>query len=258
MDNKNVTLQQFLLAFHKGDEQATVYTRLFDDKKRKGIEGINSQMQIKDIDKHESKLRELNDKGMGAFLVINGGGQSNNDITNITAQFVDMDNMSFEEQWERINSFYLMPSIIIKSANGYHAYWLIDYGKISQFTNLQVKLAEHLGGDTAVKNLSRVMRLPNFYHNKGEPVMVECVKFEPTLRYTQEEISEQLRFYDAVSEGKIVEGSRNSEIFKLAASCNRKGLSKAQTLYQCIEHNEKNCNPPLSEDEIKRTVHNAF
>jgi hypothetical protein len=34
----------------------------------------------------------------------------------------------------------------------------------------------------------RVFRLPGFYHCKEEPIMVECIKFNPELRYTQEQL----------------------------------------------------------------------
>lgn len=48
------------------------------------------------------------------------------------------------------------------------------------------------GGDPACINESRVFRLPGFYHCKAEPVMVECVKFNPELRYTQAELEAHL------------------------------------------------------------------
>jgi len=38
------------------------------------------------------------------------------------------------------------------------------------------------------QNESRCMRIPGFYHSKQEPVMVECIKFNPELRYTQQDL----------------------------------------------------------------------
>jgi len=32
------------------------------------------------------------------------------------------------------------------------------------------------------------MRLPGFYHCKQEPILVECIKFDPDLKYTQDEL----------------------------------------------------------------------
>ena len=42
------------------------------------------------------------------------------------------------------------------------------------------------------QNESRCMRMPGFYHSKQEPVMVECVKMDTTLIYTQEELKQAL------------------------------------------------------------------
>jgi len=54
----------------------------------------------------------------------------------------------------------------------------------------------HLDNDTkalmvALQNVFEV-RVPGFYHCKKEPVLVQCVKFNPELRYTQEELSAHL------------------------------------------------------------------
>lgn len=41
-------------------------------------------------------------------------------------------------------------------------------------------------------DLPRVLRVPGFYHHKDEAFLVECIKFNPELRYTQEQLSEVL------------------------------------------------------------------
>ena len=53
---------------------------------------------------------------------------------------------------------------------------------------IQKQLAAHFSGDPVIANPSRVMRLPGFYHTKAEPVLVSCLLFEPTRRYTQGEL----------------------------------------------------------------------
>lgn len=60
--------------------------------------------------------------------------------------------------------------------------------EVSRFRPIQKALAEYFGGDPMCVNESRVMRVPGFFHCKLEPVMVECVKFNPELRYTQTEL----------------------------------------------------------------------
>lgn len=59
---------------------------------------------------------------------------------------------------------------------------------LTHFRTVQKMLAAHFGGDPAISNPSRVMRLPGFYHHKAEPVGVCCLLFEPTRRYTQAQL----------------------------------------------------------------------
>ncbi|MEE5994315.1 MAG: BRO family protein [Oscillospiraceae bacterium] len=57
---------------------------------------------------------------------------------------------------------------------------------------LDEALVQHFGGDPMCVNESRVMRLPNYYHCKKEPVLVECISFHPERRYTQEQLMQAL------------------------------------------------------------------
>ena len=58
------------------------------------------------------------------------------------------------------------------------------------------ELVKHFDGDPACVNLSRVMRLPGFYHCKEDPIMVECLVFEPDRRYTQDQLEAVLPSLD--------------------------------------------------------------
>lgn len=49
----------------------------------------------------------------------------------------------------------------------------------------------------------------------------------------------------------IPEGSRNTEMFRLASSLRAKGLSVAELTAAMMQINEDRCAPPLSEDEVK-------
>ena len=53
---------------------------------------------------------------------------------------------------------------------------------------MQKRLVAQFDGDPACVNESRVLRLPGFYHCKGDPVKVECIKFAPELRYTKKQL----------------------------------------------------------------------
>jgi putative DNA primase/helicase len=57
---------------------------------------------------------------------------------------------------------------------------------------VQRQLIAHFGADPACVNESRVFRIPGFNHCKEEPIPVECIKYNPELRYTQQELSDVL------------------------------------------------------------------
>jgi len=59
------------------------------------------------------------------------------------------------------------PHIIVESSPGYyHAYWLVKDISLDEFRGMQKALAERFGGDENVHDLSRVMRVPGFFHRK--------------------------------------------------------------------------------------------
>ncbi len=41
------------------------------------------------------------------------------------------------------------------------------------------------------------MRVPGFYHCKEEPVRVKCIKFNPNLFYTQEDLERELSYSES-------------------------------------------------------------
>ena len=194
----------------------TVCLRVFSDKKCSAFHGQKLECKCRDYLKDmEPRLREHNEVGRGVFFVVNSGGQTDDAITRINAQFVEMDDGTFEEQWEKINSFPLPPSMVIRTRKSLHAYWFMEKGKaeVESFRDTQKGLVRWFEGDPACVNLSRVMRLPGFYHNKTDtPVMVRCVSFHPERRYTQEQllavlhISEENKPAQAVHKSSVAKG----------------------------------------------------
>jgi hypothetical protein len=73
-------------------------------------------------------------------------------------------------------NFHLQPSIIVQSSSSGkgHAYWLLDetLKELQNFEPAQKALIKHYNTDKCIHNLSRVMRLPGFYHMKDEPFQV--------------------------------------------------------------------------------------
>ncbi|MDM1001154.1 phage/plasmid primase, P4 family [Clostridium perfringens] len=183
----------------KGSENSCgrINIRIFSDKKGTGFKGKNLSFNIKDFQSKSKVLMAHNEANRGIFFVVNSGGNSDRKINKINAQFFECDTLSLEEQLENISKFPLEPSIIVQTKKSLHVYFLIKNGKVEKFRDIQKKLAKHFNGDGSCINESRVMRVPGFYHCKEEPVRVKCIKFNPNLFYTQEDLERELSYIES-------------------------------------------------------------
>jgi len=182
----DIPIEEFLRPFFDAGE--TVCLRVFDDRKTGTFKGLKLESEAGKIAAMVDTLKKHNAQNRGIYFVINYGGHEDVDITRINAQFVECDSLSIDEQLTQIEAFPLPPSLIVKTQKSLHCYWLMKDAKVESFRHIQKRLVAQFNGDSACANESRVFRLPGFYHCKGEPVMVECVKFSPELRYTQAEL----------------------------------------------------------------------
>ena len=157
----------FLKLLDPGTQQ--FHFRTFDDKK-----GSNRPTLIGNfngtITSVESALSSRNAKEAGVFVVINEGGQKKKDITRVRAVFADTDGAPLKPIVDA-----LVPHAVIESSSGnYHVYWLVnDDFPLDMFAPIQSAISAKFGTDPNVKDLSRVMRLPGFKHNKYNPVYVK-------------------------------------------------------------------------------------
>ena len=183
----------------KGSENSCgrINIRIFSDKKGTGFKGKNLSFNMKDFPSKSKILMAHNEANRGIFFVVNSGGNSDRKINKINAQFFECDTLSLEEQLENISKFPLEPSIIVQTKKSLHVYFLIKNGKVEKFRDIQKKLAKHFNGDGSCINESRVMRVPGFYHCKEEPVRVKCIKFNPNLFYTQEDLERELSYSES-------------------------------------------------------------
>ena len=183
----------------KGSENSCgrINIRIFSDKKGTGFKGKNLSFNIKDFQSKSKVLMAHNEANRGIFFVVNSGGNSDRKINKINAQFFECDTLSLEDQLENISKFPLEPSIIVQTKKSLHVYFLIKNGKVEKFRDIQKKLAKHFNGDGSCINESRVMRVPGFYHCKEEPVRVKCIKFNPNLFYTQEDLERELSYSES-------------------------------------------------------------
>ena len=183
----NISSEEFLGAFFQA--QDTVCIRVFSDKPGSAFAGIKMETTQGHFDKIANELHNHNAQGRGIYFTINFGGHEDAAIKRINAQFMECDDLPLQEQLIKIQEFPIEPSLIVKTCKSLHCYWLIKEGKIDKFRHVQKQLVAHFNADPKCINESRVFRIPGFYHCKEAPVMVEIIKYNPELRYTQDELS---------------------------------------------------------------------
>jgi len=233
-----VPVKQFLSAFFKINE--TVHIRVFPERKQQdGFKGKNYSITLNSVDSLISELQEQNKRHRGIFFVVNAGGHYDKEISRINAQFFESDSLTLEQQMEQIKSFKLEPSIIVKTRKSLHVYYLMKEAVKENFRKIQQQLIKQFNGDPQCINESRVFRLPGFYHCKEKPVMVECIKFSPDIRYTQKELEEYL---PDITEGHTASHSHKSHQPMWLQKVNQmqKGLERVCSECLFIRHCKSN------------------
>jgi hypothetical protein len=153
------------------DPQASGFTfQSFDDDcERK--DGSLAHIIHGSLHQHWRELVRLNNRGAGIFVTVNETdlkGRKKENITKVRALFADLDGAPLDP----VTTCDTPPHIIIESSPGrWPAYWLVSDVPLDQFETLQKAIAARFNGDKSVHDLPRVLRLPGFIHQKGEPFL---------------------------------------------------------------------------------------
>lgn len=213
------------------------------------------------------KLEKLNRVGSGVYLTINetdGTGRKIENITRVRAVFADFDGEPLP------NTFEIEPSMIVESSKGrWHAYWFTrDFPKES-FRAIQEAISKKYNTDPVVKDLSRVMRVPGFYHNKRIPFLTNIKSYSGST-YTYKEIVQAFppkrrkwsapRFQKPQTfEGEFrgtygaVKGERNCHLARRIGGMIKRGLNWAVIQQEALREAQA-CIPPLSEREARAVL----
>lgn len=155
-------------------------------------------------------MEECAVQGHGLFVVVNDGGQRSDEITNCRAIFLDIDAKSFDSPEacnaamrfahegrhsvaEPVPIGWPHASAIVQSGGGgWHVWWFVDDLPRANFTAVQKALSRRFGGDPAVCDLARVMRLPGSIHFKEAPTSVMVKSLKPERRYELDDLLRRL------------------------------------------------------------------
>lgn len=126
---------------------------------------------------------DLNKAGYEAYFTVNGFKDApdakKEHCTSLNAFFIDIDGRKDPKELEEIKER-LMPSFILETKNGYHVYWLLDeviykdelFGEptwdqlVERWERIEQSIVTTLKADPAVKDLTRILRIPDTYYWK--------------------------------------------------------------------------------------------
>ena len=214
------------------------------------------------LEDHRKKLNALNKAGYGIFVTVNetdGKDIKGANVTRVRALFADFDGSPLSN----LDRIPLKPSFTVNTSPGkHHAYWLIDDCPLDQFKPMQQKLAQILDSDPSVCDLGRIMRVPGFYHLKGDPFMVTIDCPKQVNRYSLADMKNALSRLAPINEMTArhslkmgcAEGSRNTALTSLAGGLIHDCLSDAAAIQALMDWNTRNT-PPLPDEEIISTYH---
>ena len=222
--------EQFLEMLLGGTDEPAHYRIIHDRDNERAATNIDNSPLNEALVKHFNHVQK---GGFGIFIVVNEGGQADKHITGLRACFVDGDGILMPEDWG------LRPNmLVVRDQTHWHAYWLLDESEdLTKFSHVQRILAGYYGTDPSVHNLSRVMRVPGFLHQKGKPVQVELQVLDEGRRFTLDEIEYQHPVTEApaparaLPEGeKIGKGGRHNAFVSAAGGMRNFGFEEAEIL----------------------------
>lgn len=137
------------------------------------------------------QIEQWQAQGYGIYIVVNGGGHKDENITDCRAIFCEFDDRPIEDQinfWQDLGL--PEPSLQIATRKSVHTYWIFDQSiPPVQWRFLQTALLNYTKSDPALKNPSRVMRLAGAYHTKPghEPQRCDIIH-QSESRYSYQEL----------------------------------------------------------------------
>jgi hypothetical protein len=126
------------------------------------------------LKQHMNELIDLQSRGAGVFVTINEtdlSGRSEANITRIRAVWEDQDDIGLQQEYP------LDPHLVIESSPGkFQRLWLVKDMTVDQHKRCLNTLVVNYKSDNGAKGINRVLRLPGFFHQKNEPVMVSLIE----------------------------------------------------------------------------------
>jgi hypothetical protein len=143
-----------------------------DDLKRDGV--IDREPRHGTLHEHLPWLVEQNLLGGGIFVTVNHTdlrGRKDRNIVAARAVYLDLDNKPAQAPLQEVIDW-LPPDILVStSPDHWQLYWRISDCPLDEYSDTVKKMVARFRSDN-IHDLSRVLRLPGFFHKKGRPYLV--------------------------------------------------------------------------------------
>ena len=162
-------------------------------------------------EKNFCDLTSLQFERAGVFFMVNQGngkGRKAENVTVIRAVFIDLDGTPLPESWG------VVPHITVESSPGkFHVYWLVFDCPLNRYTPTQKALIKKFKSDSSVHDLPRVLRVPGFYHQKGQPFMTRIISTSEMVPYTLQQIIDGLGLNFDIQTPPTLNGKANKNTY---------------------------------------------
>src|SRR5262245_50714727 len=195
-------LERFLRCLF-GEAPGFIEVRLIEDKKLGKVIKREWYRAVEDLLAGLPALRLLADQHKAAvfFGVLRRRERGKGKAADVVAGLVAWADIDFKdysggeaEARKRLAEFSIQPSIVVRSAHGLHAYWLMrEATDPEKLSGISRGIAQVLGGDHAF-DAARILRIPgtNNWKDPEHPIAVEIEILDSTRVYTPTEIEEVL------------------------------------------------------------------
>ena len=177
-------------------------------------------------------------EGRGVYVVINNGGDTDSSITDCKAFFCEWDDRPKVDQIHAWKDLGLPePSMQVDTGGkSIHNYWILKKAiEPTTWKPIQERLLDHADADRALKNPSRVMRLPGTHHmnQDGSPGGLTQIIHVSDINYSLKEIE------DCLPSPKVHEQIKQSNDYSLYK---KESIQVVEEALRCIPQRKPGSN----------------
>ncbi|MBR2119352.1 MAG: hypothetical protein IJ935_11960, partial [Afipia sp.] len=227
---------EFIKALFATGSEAPVYICSLANERDDPTEPPMRKVLTRDRDDIARFISKWDRPKRGLFFCVGtvapGKDRSKDSIQEIIGLHVDIDFKSVpdsrDEILAKLDKLRFRPSAVVSSGNGLHGYWLFkealrldEIGRADTIDRVEQclrQLADVVGGDTAVCEIARLMRLPGTHDTKRGAWAPVTVSSQTDLRYELDDLEEWLGEQSPVILRKQVEGAPAADNPFLAAA----------------------------------------